>query len=67
MKVVLDAGWAGVFLMGAIATIGGIGKLIAMLYKLEKDLSLVIHDHGARITRVEEKVDRLEKRWKPVS
>lgn len=74
MKVILDSGWASVFLIGTIAIIGAIGKLIAMIYKMDKDLTVMLQDHGPRLKRVEDKVDKVEEKveklekgtWKPV-
>lgn len=74
MKVILDSGWASVFLIGTIAVIGAIGKLITMIYKMDKDITVMLQDLGPRMKRVEDKVDKVEEKveklekgtWKPV-
>ena len=48
----IDSGWAAVFMMALIAIIGGIGKLIHMMYRMESELggtSAVIKDHSRRL------------------
>jgi len=58
----IDSGWAAVFMMALIAIIGGIGKLIHMMYRMESELggtSAVIKDHSRRLEIVEKEINSL--------
>jgi hypothetical protein len=58
----LDSGWAAVFMMALIAIIGGIGKLIHMMYRMESELGgtvATLKDHGRRLEIVEKEINSL--------
>lgn len=55
----LDSGWAAIIAMIGIATIGGIGKLLQMVHRIENEISgtaATLKDHGRRLDSLEGEV-----------
>ena len=55
----LDSGWAAVIIMTLIAIVGGIGKLIHMMYRMEAEItgtSATLKDHGRRLEILEKEL-----------
>lgn len=58
----LDSGWAAVIIMTLIAIVGGIGKLIHMMYRMEAEItgtSATLKDHGRRLDSLEQEVQNI--------
>jgi len=60
--MIIDSGWAAVFMMALIAIIGGIGKLIHMMYRMEAEITgtaATLKDHGRRLDALESELKNI--------